>query len=89
MLLGGMWGNQERDEIQSGAGNRLALVCGSVDVPEGELLSGVAGQTGSCQRRMAKIAADVFGSFEAFCVETLCIDLEATMVVVALGNSML
>jgi hypothetical protein len=82
-------GDQERDEIQSGAGNCLALVCGSVDVSEGDLLSGVAGQMGSCQRRMAKIAADVFGSFEAFGIETFGIDLEATMVMVALGDGVL
>lgn len=82
-------GNQERDEIQSGAGHRLALVCGSVDVPEVNLLPGVADQMGSCQRRMAEIAADVFGSFEAFGVETLGIDLEATMIVVALGDGVL
>ena len=87
--LGRNVGNQERDEIQSGAGHRLALVCGSVDIPKDNLLSIVAGQMGSCQRGMAEIAADVFGRFEAFGVETLCIDLEATMVVVALGNGAL
>jgi hypothetical protein len=38
---------------------------------------------------MAEIAADVFGSFEAFWVETFGLDLEATMVVVALGNGVL
>jgi len=38
---------------------------------------------------MAEIAADVFGSFEAFGIKTLGIDLEATMVVVALGDGML
>ena len=47
-------GYQERDEIQSGAGYRLALVCGSVDVPKGNLQSSVADQMGSCQRGMAQ-----------------------------------
>ena len=65
------------------------LVCGSVDVPKDHLLSIVAGQMGSCQRRMAKIAADVFDSFEAFGIETFGIGLEATMVMVALGDSVL
>ena len=81
--------NQEGDEIQSGAGHRLALVCGSVDIPKSNLLSIVAGQMGSCERGMAEIAADVFGSFEAFWVKTLGIDLEATMVVIALGDGAL
>ena len=87
--LGRHVGKKARDEIQGGAGHRLAQVCGSVDVPKGNLLSSVAGQMGSCQRGMARVAADVFGSFEAFWIETLGIDLEATMVVVALGNGML
>jgi hypothetical protein len=61
-------GNQERDEIQSGAGYRLTQVCGSVDVPKGNLLSGVADQMGSCQRGMAEVAANVFGSLDViFC----------------------
>jgi hypothetical protein len=38
---------------------------------------------------MAKIAADVFDSFEAFGIETFGIGLEATMVMVALGDSVL
>jgi hypothetical protein len=77
-------GDQEKDEIQSGAGERFALVCGGVGVPEGNLLSGLASQRG-----IAEIAADIFGSLEAFWVETLGIDLEATMVVVALGDGVL
>lgn len=87
--LGRNVGNQERDEIQSGAGHRLTLAGGSVDVPKGNLLSGVADQMESCQRGMAEVAADVFGSFEAFGIETLGIDLEATMVVIALGDGAL
>jgi hypothetical protein len=38
---------------------------------------------------MAKIAADVFSSIEAFRVETLGIDLETTMVMVTLGDGAL
>jgi len=38
---------------------------------------------------MAQIAADVFGCFEAFGIEALGIELEATMVVVALGDGAL
>ena len=87
--LGRNVGDQERDEIQSRAGHRLAQVCGSVDIPKDNLVSIVAGQMGSCQRRMAKIAADVFSSIEAFRVETLGIDLETTMVMVTLGDGAL
>jgi hypothetical protein len=38
---------------------------------------------------MSEVAADVFGSLEAFGIETLGIDLEATMVVIALGDGAL
>jgi len=84
--LGRKVGNQEGDEIQSGAGYRLTHVCGNIDVPKVNLLSGLTDQMGSCQWGMVEVAAVVFGSIEAFEIETLGIDLEATILRALIGN---
>ena len=79
-------GDHVGDKVKSRASDGDALVDVGVDVPIGDLLTVVVGDVRSGEWGVAQVTPDVLGGSETLGIETVGIDLKATVIAVALLN---